>query len=133
MWRLAVASDDQAIVSMCLALSAEDPGPAGMRPDQIIRTLAKLREEPSRGRALVYDINSQQAGYALLISFWSNELGGEVCVIDEMFVSPGYRGRGLATDLIKGLADRGSLWPVRPAAIALEVTPTNVRARRLYE
>jgi ribosomal protein S18 acetylase RimI-like enzyme len=70
----------------------------------------------------------------LLISFWSNELGGEVCNIDELFVAPEYRGRGVATALLERLAEgEESLWPVRPAALALEVTPQNERARALYE
>jgi ribosomal protein S18 acetylase RimI-like enzyme len=134
MWRVAMISDDEAIVSMCMALNAEDPGPAPVRPDQMRRTLIKLREEPNRGRAVVCEVDGRAAGYALVISFWSNELGGDVCNIDELFVAPEYRGRGLATALFDQLSDRGqSLWPVRPAALALEVTPQNERARTLYE
>jgi hypothetical protein len=53
MWRLAVASDDEAIVSMCMALNAEDPGAGLVAPQQVKLTLAKLRDEPGRGRALV--------------------------------------------------------------------------------
>ena len=134
MWRLATASDDEAIVSMCMALNAEDPGPNRVQPQHVRRTLAKLREEPNRGRAVVCDVESRTVGYALLISFWSNELGGEVCNIDELFVAPLYRGRGLATALLEELADKEqSVWPIRPAALALEVTSQNERARALYE
>jgi ribosomal protein S18 acetylase RimI-like enzyme len=43
-------------------------------------------------------------------------------------------GRGLATALLEELADKEqSLWPIRPAALALEVTSQNERARALYE
>lgn len=112
MWRLATASDDEAIVSMCMALNAEDPGLNPVQPQQVRRTLAKLREEPNRGRAVICDIEGRAVGYALLISFWSNELGGEVCNIDELFVAPLYRGRGLATSFLEELADRKqSVWP----------------------
>ena len=134
MWRLATASDDEAIVSMCMALNAEDPGLNPVQPQQVRRTLAKLREEPNRGRAVVCDVESRTVGYALLISFWSNELGGEICNIDELFVAPLYRGRGLATALLEELADKEqSVWPIRPAALTLEVTSQNERARALYE
>jgi GNAT superfamily N-acetyltransferase len=74
-------------------------------PRCVRRTLAKLRKEPNRGRAVVCDMDGRAVGYALLISFWSNELGGEVCTIDEVFVAPEYRGRGLDTTLF-GAADR---------------------------
>src|SRR6266404_1888462 len=91
-------------------------------------------EEPNRGRAVVCDVESRTVGYALLISFWSNELGGEVCNIDELFVAPLYRGRGLATALLEELAEKEpSVWPIRPAALTLEVTSQNERARALYE
>jgi ribosomal protein S18 acetylase RimI-like enzyme len=133
MWRLAAASDDNNIVSMCMALNTEDPGPAPVNPEQTLRSLAKLREESWRGRALVCESDGHLAGYALLISFWSNELGGEVCHIDELFVEPRYRGRGFATKLLTMLADgEPSLWPTRPAALALEVSAANDRAKVLY-
>jgi GNAT superfamily N-acetyltransferase len=132
MWRLAEVSDDEDIVSMCMALNAEDPGPNPVRPQQVRRTVSKLREEPNRGRAAVCQVDGRTVGYALLISFWSNELGGEVCNIDELFVYPQYRARGLATALLEGLADKEqSLWPIRP--VALEVTSQNERAHALYE
>ena len=78
---------------MCMALNAEDPGPTPVRPKQVRCTLAKLREDANRGRAVVCDVESRTVGYALLIPFWSNELGGEVCNIDELFVAPESRGR----------------------------------------
>jgi GNAT superfamily N-acetyltransferase len=134
MWRVATTSDDEAIVSMCMALNVEDPGSTPVQPQQVRRTLAKLREESNRGRAVVCDVEDRTVGYALLISFWSSEIGGEVCNIDELFVAPEYRGRGVTTALFERLADREeSLWRVRPAALALEVTPQNERARALYE
>jgi GNAT superfamily N-acetyltransferase len=105
MWRVATASDDEAVVSMCMALNAEDPGPTPVRPQQVRCTLAKLREDANRGRAVVCDVEGRTVGYALLIPFWSNELGGEVCNIDELFVAPQYRGRGLATALFGSLTE----------------------------
>jgi ribosomal protein S18 acetylase RimI-like enzyme len=134
MWRLAATADDDDIVSMCLSLNAKDPGPYSVQPAQVKRTLSKLREDPTRGRALVCEVAGHPVGYAFLISFWSNELGGEVCTVDELFVLPDYRGRGLGTVLLEKLAEaEQSLWPVPPAALTLEVTARNHRARALYE
>jgi RimJ/RimL family protein N-acetyltransferase len=115
-----------------MELNREDPGPAPVLPQQVQRTLAKLRAEPSRGRAVVCEIDGSVVGYALLISFWSNELGGEVCVIDELFVDRKNRGRGLATALFDRLA-AFEFWFPRPMALVLEVSPENERARALYE
>ena len=118
---------------MCLALNAEDPGPAPVAAEHPQRTLHVLREMPHRGRAVVLELAGRVCGYALLVSCWSNELGGELCVIDEMYVEPDHRGKGHATRLIEALADGTLPWAANAVALTLEVTPDNPRARRLYE
>jgi GNAT superfamily N-acetyltransferase len=125
-WRDAADADD--LAPLILALYAEDPAQVPMTRAKIERTLARLRAEPVRGRALVLDDGD---GYALLCSFWSNELGGEVCVIDELYVKPSARGRGAATALVQAILD--GRWFAEAVAIELEVTPANARARALYE
>jgi ribosomal protein S18 acetylase RimI-like enzyme len=72
-------------------------------------------------------------GYALLVSYWSNELGGEVCHIDELYVAAPARGRGHSSELVRSLAGDGGPWGRVPVALQLEVTPSNARARSLYE
>ncbi len=117
-----------------MALYREDPSPRQPTPEHVRRTLAIYRAEPVRGRALVLASVDGIAGYALLSSFWSNELGGEVCVIDELYVGPNVRGRGHGADLLRTLAEQpGALWRERAVALELETTPENHRARRLYE
>lgn len=133
MWRTANQQDDAAIVRMCLSLNEEDPGPEPVPPENMRRTLLTLRDVPLRGQALVLDIHGRPSGYALLISFWSNELGGDVCVIDEIYVQPEHRGQGHATRLIEDLAAGTLSCASRATALALEITPDNVQARRLYE
>jgi len=132
MWRPARADEDDAIVDMCVQLYREDPGPVPVTHEQARRTLAVLRGEPSRGRVVVLDLADHIAGYAILIAFWSNELGGEVCTVDELFVTRALRGRGHGRSLFPAITS-GALWPSPIVAIALGVTPDNVRARRLYE
>ena len=132
MWRLAQPADDDALVAMCAQLYREDPGPAPVPADQMRATLAALHREPWRGRAVVLEVRERLSGYALLISFWSNELGGEVCDVDELFVVPELRNQGYGTSLFDAIA-RGELWPTPAVALELGVTPGNTRARRLYE
>ena len=72
------------------------------------------------------------AGYALLISFYSNELRGRVCVIDEVYVAPAFRGRGLGQRLLEVLGTRGFPPFADAVALELEVSPKNERARALY-
>jgi ribosomal protein S18 acetylase RimI-like enzyme len=131
MWRAATPADDDAIVASSLALYVEDPSPEPVDAAQVRRTIAALAAEPRRGRILVLDVDGAIAGHAFLISFWSNELGGDTCTIDELFVAPRARGRGHAGALLDALAT-GAWWQ-DAVAVALEVTPDNRHARALYE
>ena len=132
-WRRVGVDDDDAIVAMSLALYAEDPSPAHVSAAQVRATIERFRREPGRGLAAVLDIDGVRAGYALLVSYWSNELGGEVCIIDELYVAPAWRSRGYATRLIDAVVRGAAPWQGRPVALELEVSPKNAAASRLYE
>jgi len=131
MWRDSTPSDDDAIVALCSALNAEDPGPNPVPATHVRATLERFRAEPHRGRAVVYDVDGP-AGYSFLVPFWSNELGGLALVIDELFVAATHRSRGAASALLSRLIE-GSPWSAGCVALLLETTPDNHRARRLYE
>ena len=133
MWRPAQPSDDESIFRMSAALYREDPSPDPVPDTHIRQTLAKLREHPVRGLAVVLEHAGAIRGYALLISFWSNERGGEICYLDEIYVEKEARSQGCGRKLVEALASRNSLWPGKAVAIDLEVSPKNTRARALYE
>jgi ribosomal protein S18 acetylase RimI-like enzyme len=132
-WRPADPAEDERIVAMSVALFASDPAPAPVAGAQIRATLERFRAEPIRGRALVLDADGTPAGYAFLVSFWSNELGGEICTVDELYIAPAWRGQGHGSRLVDELRRGGTVWPTRPVALELEVSPSNTDALRLYE
>ena len=132
MWRVSSQKDDADIIEMSLSLYTEDPPPMPVPEQHTQQTLSILRAEPARGRAVVLDLNETIAGYALLIGFWSNELGGEIIIIDELYVRPSYRNQGHGRRLIQTLVKECILWPGHPVALELEVTPGNQRAAALY-
>jgi GNAT superfamily N-acetyltransferase len=129
MWRPA-RSDDEEIVLMCLALYREDPGLEHVTAEQVRATLALFEREPRRGQAVVVEVDGRVAGYALLVPFWSNQVGGEICEVDELYVRAERRGEGLGSALFEAI-DAGRFGAF--AGIALGVSPGNARARRLYE
>jgi len=131
-WRPAKITDDDTLVRLSLALYAEDPSPEPVHPEQIRRTLTTLRAEPTRGHPVVLELDGTVQGYALLISFWSNELGGEVCTIDELYVAPTARSRGHGSQIFADIR-AGRLGFANAVALELEVTPKNARARALYQ
>jgi ribosomal protein S18 acetylase RimI-like enzyme len=128
-WRDAIEADDAALIQLCGALNEEDPGPQPVPATHMVTTLRTFREEPVRGKAVVLEVDGAVVGYALLVSFWSNELGGEVCTVDELYVAPSYRSSGHGTVLFDELS---RLWGRPYAAVGLETMPTNERARAFY-
>src|SRR5579863_3324606 len=130
-WRLAEAAHDDSIAEMCRCLYIEDPGQEVVPPDNIHTTLAVLRRSPDRGRAVILHVNGEICGYALLIAYWSNELGGDICQVDELYVVPQHRNHGHGSVLFADV-ERGGLWPGPITAIALGTTRGNFAARRLY-
>ena len=131
MWRAATLEDDDRVVQLYLALYREDPGTIPPDASRARRTLERFRSVPDRGRCLVLDEAGAIEGYALLVPYWSNELGGSICTIDELYVSPNVRGRGRATELV-GMLEAGSLGSEAPVALELEVSRANPRGRALY-
>jgi GNAT superfamily N-acetyltransferase len=118
---------------MSLALHLEDPGAARVDRAQVIRTLDVFRTEPHRGRAAVAEMEGIVRAYALLVPFWSNELGGCVCQIDELYVEDTFRNRGVGASLFDAIERDELFESERFIALALGVTDPNARARALYE
>ena len=134
-WRLATELDFDRIVEMNERLNIEDPSETSPFDRAMMqRTLAEFIANPIRGAVAVLEMKNEPCGYALLVSFWSNEFGGEICAIDELYVEPEFRGRGLATQFIQRLArGKSPIWPRRTAMITIEAYRTNPRAKALYE
>lgn len=132
MWKTAHAEDHPLIIEMSMELYQEDPGSEPVPIDHIQRTLGELTANPTRGRVLVLKVDGKAEGYALLITFWSNELGGEIFTVDELYVRQKSRGQGHASALLKGLIEGQLPGVKRPMAVDLEVTPKNARAMALY-
>ncbi len=122
--------DFNEICQMMICLYKEDPGPKNMTKKKAFNTLNVLFKDPSRGTILVVESENIIVGYAILINFWSNEFGGNIINIDELYIIREFRSQGIATRLINLLAKSGFASAVN---IQLEVTPGNNRARKLYE
>jgi len=69
-------------------------------------------------------------GYIVICFSWSVEYGGLDATIDELFIRPGVRGRGIASEALIALPRALAGGGLR--AIHLEVDNTNTRALKLY-
>jgi GNAT superfamily N-acetyltransferase len=93
-------------------------------------SLSRLIAEPARGQAWVLDEQGRLDGYAILTLGYSLEYGGLDAFVDELYVTPGRRGRGLGGQALE-LAERECLRRgVR--ALHLEVEHDKRQAQELY-
>lgn len=111
-------------------LYAEDAGGEPMDSAKMGKTIHFLRLNPQNGTIMSILLDSTYIGYAILINFWSNEYGGIVLHIDELYIDEKFRNRGIASHFIKFLIDskfNGC------KALFLEVHPDNSNALKLYK
>ena len=88
-------ADAPAVVAMMNGLYDEDPASGRLDRGRFGRTIEIFLAQPQRGSVMLIRVRGDLAGYALLVPYFSNELGGVILFIDELFVLPPHRGRGL--------------------------------------
>jgi GNAT superfamily N-acetyltransferase len=115
---------------MMQVLYAEDKSEFPVDQSRFAINVGTLVGMPSAGRIVLFRQGEHLCGYALLIPYWSNEFGGNVLFVDEMFVIPEARNRGIGRSFFKFL-DQAR--PFEAVALALEVSPGNSGALGLYE
>lgn len=123
------AADAGAVIAMMTALYEEDAS-GYVSPVHFRRTTGTLLAEPHRGTIVVFDLPGAPCiGYAILIPYWSNEFGGAMVEVDELFVCAEFRARGIGRSFIAWIERER---PHGATAIELEVTPDNTKAHDFY-
>jgi ribosomal protein S18 acetylase RimI-like enzyme len=92
--------------------------------------LAPLLEGSPHGAVYLVGPSKGPIGYIVVTFGWSVEFGGLDGFIDEIFIRPAIRGRGIASEVITSLCTM--LKSVEMKALHLEVDPSTETAMRLY-
>lgn len=122
--------DEQILIPLVLDLYRDDISGKPMTEQKIRNTIAMLTAKPDLGTILIIENGDVAVGYAILINFWSNEYGGIMLNIDELYIAPPHRSKGFSTAFIRYLTETRFNNAV---ALQLEVSPKNHSARRLYD
>ena len=92
--------------------------------------LRELLARPQLGRVLEIVADRRPVGYAVLALGYSLEFGGRSAFLDELYVEPASRGRGIGTVALGLLQETSRELGAR--SLALEVGLDNPGAERLY-
>jgi GNAT superfamily N-acetyltransferase len=125
---MARAGDSNAVVDL-LGEQFREHGIELAQEQLSVAVQGMLSDAARGGILLAYD--PEPVGVAVLAFTWTLEHGGLVAWLDELFVVPDYRGRGIGGALLRRAlgvaAERGC------RAVDLEVDAEHARAERLYE
>ena len=128
----ATPADLPVLLEYMKGLRADDPMPAATLASDAdsAAVMGQLLADESLGHVWLIRAAETVVGYAVLTYVLSLELGGQCGFVDEFYVAPQARGRGVgrrAMQLVNEEAQRLGL-----RALLLEVSPENERACGLY-
>jgi GNAT superfamily N-acetyltransferase len=128
-YRMPRPEDIPALVDLVERFHAEAATGLAVGRAEVLATLKELNEHRRAGSWFVFEKDEEVVGYCLIANRWSNGLGGTVLHVDELYVRPGRRGRGIASDFLGMLA---KVAPGDAAAIRVELPAASRRARSLF-
>lgn len=127
--RQATGADREALIGLLLAQLGEhriDTPAAG-----VAAAVDGLLRDPNRGRLLVATVDGRPVGVAALSFVWAIEHGGRSSWLEELYVEPSHRNRGIGRALLGAACDTAAACGA--VAVDLEVDAGHQRAARLYE
>lgn len=123
-------SDFSELCVMSTELYLVDPSDKTITSENIRNTVESSVTNPELIQIVLFDLSGVITGYSITIKYWSNEYGGFIEYIDELFVKEKYRSQGIGSSYIKFLKENHD---ENVIALRLEVTPDNAKARKLYQ
>lgn len=129
-FRLFQPEDAEVVSGYMKSLYNEDPDGKPLNDQKIEKTFKNLSVKPDLGFITIIEWDKKIVGYALIINYWSNEYGGIILLIDELYIQKEYRRLGLATTYLNFLFNNRINNCV---AFRLEVMPSNNLAYNLYQ
>jgi len=124
----ALPSDIGRILAMMERFYAIDGYP--FRPERTRRALEEFIADPRHGSLRLIEADGAVAGYAVLAVVYSFEFGGKNAFIDELYLEPEFRGRGIGRAAVERLARIAADDGI--TALHLEAEHHNTAAIELY-
>jgi GNAT superfamily N-acetyltransferase len=125
-----VATQEDLEAAVALLRRQLDEHAIALDEDALVHAVRGLIEQPELGRVLIATHCGQIAGAAVLSFIWTLEHGGPAAWLDELYVEPRWRRRGIGQELVDAALqlarERGCI------ALDLEVEDGHDDAARLY-
>lgn len=120
--------DESIYVALVKEFYASDAVLCPIEEKYILRAFREITRPSPYAEGFLLSHDGEVAGYALTGKTFSQEHGGPLVWIDEVYVREEYRGAGLGKEFFAFIFDR-----YKGSAFRLETEADNVRARALYK
>jgi GNAT superfamily N-acetyltransferase len=116
----------------CARLLVEQLGEHGVdaSAEELSRVLEKVATDAARGFIMLARDERRIVGIAYVATILSAEHGGLVAWLEELYVAPSFRSRGIGTALVAAILERAREMDI--LAIDLEIDAGHSRAESLY-
>jgi GNAT superfamily N-acetyltransferase len=123
------ASDTDELLALMRSFYAEEGYP--FHEERTERVLRAMLANPFFGAVWVFRLDGRAVGYLVVTHGYSLEFGGRDAFVDEVYVIPEMRGRGIGAQALRIAEEHCRRQGI--GALHLEVERENPRARALYE
>lgn len=96
-----MTSDIETLLQLMQGLQRDDPWSVPFREEEVRESVRELIVSPSAGRVLLICDADLCIGYLVLSFDFSLEYGGKNAWIDELFVQPELRGKGIGSKALE--------------------------------
>lgn len=129
--RLMKNNDRQSFLDMCRAFYSTGATTRGYDEKIADKTFDYLMSNHENLWGYIFEDKDDLApvGYALITSYWCNEDGGNVILLDELYVSADQRKKGYGKMFMDWVENE---FRDKAVAITLEVVTSNIIAKQLY-
>ena len=129
-FRPAVREDEQVLLGMMRSLAEQEPGAYFFDEPTVCEVLRKLLASPDLGHVWVFFEEKTPVGYMALTYGYSFEYHGREAFIDELYIEPQYRRKGIGRRAMQFVEQHARELGVN--AIHLEVDQGNDPAAAFY-
>ena len=125
--RKITAADREIYLDMAKDFYASPAVLENIPEENITRSFAEFLGGTPYGDAFIFEENGTVIGYGVLAYTYSQEAGGKVVWLEEIYVCPRHRGRGKGSEFIDFVLEN-----IPASRYRLETEPENEAAARLY-